>query len=362
MSISTYLKDKLSVILLNSIGVFFLTIYLLATGSSNTTVGLIILIWSLTGFSALTIHYLTRKKYFQKITDLLDSLDQPYLVQELMDPPWRLEDRLYHEILYRSNKAVMEQIRSIKEEQLEYREFLEGWIHEAKLPITGMRLACHNQSDPQRIELYLTEMDHLVEQALFYAKSEQVYKDFQIRTTDLKEVVRQVVRQNKYLLMQNGIHVEIRFDDCTISTDPRWLSFMITQLLINAVKYKKVNTNQSKTVDIDQPKKVNVDRPAKTVTSSVCFDTEVTPEGTALTVMDNGIGIPADELERVFDKGFTGSNGRERERSTGIGLYLCHKLCHKLGITIKVNSVVGEYTQFRLFFPCNSWYHNLSEL
>lgn len=336
MTLSGYLKDKIVLILLNGLGVFFLILYLLAIGNSWSTVSLIAFVWVVIALVGIAVQYRLRKHYFQEIDDLMKSLDQPYLIQEFLGNTWRLEDRLYRNVLYLSNKAAMEQLYQLRDQQEEYREFLEGWIHEAKLPLTGMRLACHNlKADTSRIELYLTEMDHLVEQVLFYGRSAQVYKDFRVQEIFLADLIRQVIQQNKYLLMQNDMSLSILFEDCTIYSDEKWLTFILIQILLNAVKYKKAGSGM------------------------ITFDVERSEAQTCLKIRDSGIGIREEELNKIFDKGFTGSNGREREKATGIGLYLCKKLCQKLEIQIGVHAVLGQYTEIYLIFPRNSYISKL---
>jgi len=337
MTAEKYLKDKILVLVLNGLGVFLLSLYLLAVKNSQTTVFLIAVVWLVIFFIVLYAGYRNRKRYFDKIDDLMEHLDQPYLVQEFLGTSWKLEDQLYQEILHRSNKAVIEQIYQLEEAQREYREFIEGWIHEVKLPITGMRLACHNEKrgESRRMETYLTEVDNAVDQALFYARSDQVYKDYRVVQTDLKQVVLRVISKNKYLLIQNQMRVQVECGDESAMTDRKWLEFILVQILINAVKYKKEGSGE------------------------IVFCAEESKDAVRLSIRDAGIGIPAEETGRIFGKGFTGSNGRNREKSTGIGLYLCLKLCRKLGIDIGVDSVENEYTDIFLIFPKNSYLSKL---
>lgn len=333
MTVGKYIGDKIMTLLLNGIGVFLLSLYLLAVGNSMITAALIACVWISVVIIMFYVDYRRRSSYFQKINDLMEHLDQPYLIQEFLGESYRLEDQLYKEILYRSNKAVIEQIYRLEEEQKEYREFLEGWIHEVKLPITGMRLACHNEKNTagRRMEIYLTEMENTVEQALFYARSEQVYKDFQVGATDIRQAVIKVISKNKYLLIANQMNAQVLFEECIVFADKKWLEFILTQIFINAVKYKKADRG---TIEVSAVPAAN---------------------GTKLCIRDNGIGIPQDEQSRIFEKGFTGSNGRKHEKSTGIGLYLCKKLCRKLEIQISVESIENEYTEIHLIFPKNSY-------
>ncbi|MFV0362687.1 MAG: sensor histidine kinase [Suipraeoptans sp.] len=333
MTIGRYLRDKILIIILNILCAFFLSIYLLVVGNTHVTIALILVVWTAVVLLVILVDYLRQSRYFGEINSLMDSLDQPYLIQELMRPTGRLNDALYHDILYKSNKAVIEQINQLRGEQKEYREFIESWIHEVKLPITGMRLACHNikSDEGKRLEIYLSEMDHIVEQALFYARSEAVYKDFQIREINLEELITSILSKNKYLLIQNQMNANVLMADSIVYSDKKWIEYIITQIIINAVKYK-CETG-----------------------SEITFDTSWDANNTKLIISDNGIGIKEDELPQIFNKGFTGTNGRTREHSTGIGLYLCKKLCNKLDVGINCESVEGKYTRIVLIFGNNTY-------
>lgn len=337
MTIGNYLKDKAFQIILNFICAFSLILYLLAVGNTITTVTLIFISFWAVYFVILLTHYWKRNQYFKKLEHLRCQLDQPYLLQEFMEKSWLLEDQLYCNILRKTNEAALSRINTLQKEQAEYQSFLEGWIHEVKLPITGMRLACHNGKsvDVRRLELYLTEMDSIVEQALFYGRSENVYKDFQIAKTNLKETVHYVIAKNKYLFIENQMRIDVTFDDIFVLGDKKWLSFILTQIIANAVKYKKDND------------------------SKLTFQVKESTAETQLYIRDNGIGIEQSELTRVFNKGFTGTNGRQREKSTGIGLYLCKKLCDKLDIKLTISSTIHDYTEICLTFAKNNYLSKL---
>jgi signal transduction histidine kinase len=137
-------------------------------------------------------------------------------------------------------------------------------------------------------------------------------------------LVGDVLKSNARLLIDHRIRVRTEGLDHTVLADAKWVAFILRQLIDNSVKYG---------------------------TSSLWFSAEELRDGIALLVRDDGIGIEERDLDRVFDKGFTGENGRRFGRATGLGLYLCRKLCDKLGLDISVQSVVGEGTTMRVVFP-----------
>ena len=179
------------------------------------------------------------------------------------------------------------------------------------------------------IEQELEKIENYIEQALFYARTNTVEKDYYIKKTRLQEIVNDSIKKNKNLLIPEKTILNLHDLDYEVNTDSKWVSFIINQILQNSVKYKKQNHNLELEMSAKQGK-----------------------QNIILTLKDNGIGIKKGEITRVFEKGFTGTNGRKiGKKSTGIGLYLCKKLCDKLGLGLELNSVEGEGTEVRIVFP-----------
>ncbi len=179
----------------------------------------------------------------------------------------------------------------------------------------------------------LEKIENYIEQALFYARSNTVEKDYYIKKTRLQEIVNDSIKKNKNLLIPEKTILNLHDLDYEVNTDSKWVSFIINQILQNSVKYKKQNHNLELEMSAKQGK-----------------------QNIILTLKDNGIGIKKGEITRVFEKGFTGTNGRKiGKKSTGIGLYLCKKLCDKLGLGLELNSVEGEGTEVRIVFPMGNF-------
>lgn len=317
------------IILLNLFSIFLLTLFLLSVNNSKSTVLIVIVSWFSILFTYITINYWSRNRYFRNLEGLLNTLDKRYLIGEVMDKPYRLEDRIYRDILRKSNKSVIEKINEIEDEKKDYKEYIESWIHEIKLPITAMELICDNNKDnvTRRIQLELARVDNFVETVLFYARADEVYKDYIIKEINISEVIYEIIGRNKAYFIQNSMLINVDCNGVTAYSDKKWLAFIINQILINSVKYKKESTGTIK------------------------IYTDYIEKGVRLYIEDNGLGIKESEIKRVFQKGFTGSNGRQHGKSTGIGLYLCRKLSVKLGINISVESRIGQYTKVILTFP-----------
>lgn len=274
----------------------------------------------------------SRRSYFRKLEQLTDQLDRRYLLGELMPESFGLEDRKYRELIRKSNKSVIERIHQMEQNQKDYREYIESWVHEIKAPITAIALNCENNRD-ERSRYLLVEnrkVENYVDMALYYARMDAVYKDYMIAETNLQEVAQQVLLQNKYYLIQSHVKAEVACPD-TVYSDKKWIAFILNQLIQNSVKY------------------------GRSEGAHIQIVTEKTKSGVLLRVKDDGIGIPKEELPRIFEKGFTGTNGRNRERSTGMGLYLCRKLCDKLNIEIRAESAEGKGTEIILMFPVSDY-------
>ena len=176
------------------------------------------------------------------------------------------------------------------------------------------------------------KIENYIEQALFYARSNTVEKDYYVKKVDLKEIVNNAILKNKRNLIQNKINVKTYHLDEEVFTDSKWCIFIINQIIQNSIKYSKKENKEIEIYSVDKNEKV------------------------VLYIKDNGIGIKKGEITKVFEKGFTGENGRQiGKKSTGIGLYLCKKLCDKLGLGIEFNSNKDEGSIVNLVFPKSSF-------
>ena len=292
-----------------------LTVFLLVCGNSISTVLLILSVWTLILLAGLFLTYWQRDRQMRQLLDMAGQLSERYLISEVMELPEQAEDQVYYRLLKMAGKSMLEQIGEIRRERQEYKEYIEQWIHEIKTPITAMKLLCENHRTDWTKELLLEleKTNRFTEQALYYARSEHTEKDYSVRKMALIQVVHQAIADNKYLLLQSGMHLEVEEIQDTVYSDDKWVRFILNQLIANAVKYRT-----------GQP--------------ILRFSTHRQQDLVVLMVEDNGIGIPSSDLPRIFEKGFTGQNGRIIQQSTGIGLYLCKRLCEKLGIGITADS------------------------
>lgn len=333
MSIKEYLQNRVGIIGLNIISLITLSIFLFSVGNKFDVIKVIVIVWSITLLMYLIYEYRSMNQYFNRIHKYIENTDKKYLLSEIIESPKYIEAVPYYEILKKASKYMREEINEVKNHRKNYKEYIEKWIHEVKTPISAIKLIEeNNKTSTSRLVLQqLEEIDAYVEQALFYARSEDVEKDYLVKEICLEDCINKVITRNKQVLILNNVEIEINNIDKSVYSDSKWLEFILNQIIVNSIKYRKTNESIIK-----------------------IYSKEI-KNGVELTIYDNGIGIAEGEINRVFDKGFTGNKGRLNHKSTGIGLYLCKNLCDKLGLLIKIKSKENEYTEVKIIFPRGSF-------
>lgn len=340
MCLKDFLKDKLLSFILLFFGIVSIEIFLIVYPIGNfIKIYIPVQIFTMYGIG-ITIEYLIKNRFYQNFSETLKELEPKYLITEVTKEPNFLEGKMLKDYLEQIDKSMHENVNEYKHLSEDYKEYIELWIHEIKLPIATSKLMIENNKNgiTKSIEKELDKVESYIEQALFYARSNTVEKDYYIRKCQLKDIVSESIKKNKSILMQEKTRICLHDLEINVNTDSKWIVFILNQILQNSHKYRKLKDNLEIEIYAKQAK-----------------------EKVILYIKDNGIGIPKGEITRVFEKGFTGTNGRKsNKKSTGIGLYLCKKLCHKLGIAIELDSVQKEGTQIQLVFPKGS-YIELSE-
>ncbi|GAB6106692.1 sensor histidine kinase [Fusibacter bizertensis] len=333
MKLGDFLKGRLSAILLNFIGIIILSIFLFSVGNTIDTIITVAAVWTTVFLIFLTYTYSTRKMFYHDLMKTAEKLDKKYLMGEVIDQPPFLEARPYYDLLKVAGKSMLEEINLVKRQRKDYKEYIEQWVHEVKTPISAIKLIMdNNRTNISRTILEeLESIDRYVEQALFFARSEDTQKDYLIKEISLKQCVDSVLIRNKQMFILNKIDLEFEHIDKNVYCDSKWLEFIINQIVVNSVKYR---SSQQPMVKI--------------------YSKDI-KNGVQLIIEDNGIGIPAHEISRIFDKGYTGSKGRYYEKSTGIGLYLCKLLCDKLGLILTAESEENVYTKMTISFPIGNF-------
>ncbi|MEE1380161.1 MAG: sensor histidine kinase [Clostridia bacterium] len=334
MDFKLFFKEKVITILLLLFGIITIEIFLMAYNVGMFIKIYIPLIIMGLYMISIIIEYFKRKKFYDNLLKILEELDEKYLITEIIKTPNFLEGQIFKNSLEQIDKSMLENVNKYKYMTEDYKEYIELWIHEIKIPIATSKMVIENNKNAitKSIDEELDKVENYIEQALFYARSNTVEKDYYIRKVVLKEIVNESIKKNKSSLIQEKISIDIHDLEIEVNTDNKWIVFILNQIIQNSIKYRK-KENSVIEIYANQGK-----------------------ENVILYIKDNGIGIKQGEITRVFEKGFTGTNGRlSNKKSTGIGLYLCKKLCNKLGIGIELNSVQNEGTEVKLVFPKDSY-------
>ena len=290
---------------------------MIAFGIDKSMAVLLNLIWIALFFLVICFQYMKKNRRLKQLQQAYQHLDKKYLLHEVMSLGGSQEEAIYAHFMRLAFKNMLEQVSSVNRERKEYQEYIEQWVHEIKTPLAAMNLWCDNQTGerPRELRRQLERTQQYVEQALFYARSECVASDFQVRSTSLLHVLSEALLACKYLCMQMHMKINLPDEDTLVMSDEKWLIFIIIQIIENAVKYC----------------------PSENPELTIRWMKD--HQGVSLELCDNGIGIPMSDIPRVFEKGFTGQNGRTANtHATGIGLYLCKRLCDQLGIDIILTS------------------------
>ena len=279
------------------------------------------------------IEYYKKKEYYSEIKARVNELEEKYLITELLPKGDFLDAKINKDNILEIGKSMLENVNKYKYLQEDYKEYIELWIHEIKIPIATSKMIVENNKSEitKSIDEELDKIENYIEQALYYARSNTVEKDYIIKKNNLKDIVSSTILKNKTTLIQNNVKIEMENLEEEVYTDSKWCVFILSQIIQNSIKYSKEQNKEIKLYA--ENKKENV----------------------ILYIKDNGIGIDKAEIGRVFEKGFTGTNGRQEKKSTGIGLYLCKKLCDKLCIGLEIASEKEIGTEVKLVFPKNSF-------
>ena len=334
MKFAAYLKDKIIIILIYPAFSLIIALMLLAFKTQVSLIVAIMVILALLLIIIILYDFIRKKNFYNKLVNNIDLLDKKYLVLETLNRPSFYEGNILFDQLYEINKSMIEEINRYSLSISDFKEYIEMWIHEVKIPISSLILMCHNDKrflDKKYIH-QISKLDNYIDQVLYYVRSENTEKDFIIKEYKLDQVISQVALKNKDDILENKINFIVDIDDLYIRTDIKWLEFILNQIINNSIKYKK---NKDSYIKI----------------SSKNYDDKV-----VIIITDNGIGIKESDLPRIFDKSFTGTNGREKVKSTGMGLYIVKNLCEKLGHIVDVKSEVGKYTSIYITIMKNDYY------
>lgn len=187
-------------------------------------------------FSFITIT--EREKFYNELTKQLENLDKKYIITELIEKPNFLEGQIFYNSLYEINKTMNEEIKKYKLSLEEFKEYIEIWVHEVKLPLSSILLMTYKKDDISKVIEPTKRIENFVEQVLYYARSEDAEKDYIIKECDLKEIINKVIKKNKEIFILEKIEIKLeRLDNKKVLSDSKWLEFIINQIISNSLKY-----------------------------------------------------------------------------------------------------------------------------
>lgn len=329
MNLKEYLSEKFVFISINLL-VAIITIGLLKTlGLDNYPIVFIEVINLGTVLVYLIIDFIKRKNYYDSLWENLESIDKKYFITEIIKPGDFVDSRINYEVIDQCNKSMKDEVADLARNIEEYKEYIEMWVHEIKTPIAASRLILENNPSKTSDSIIeeIEKIENYIEQVLFYARSNDLYKDYLVKKINLKKIINSVIKRNANILIEKRIKIEVDNIDENIYSDSKWIEFILQQIVINSIKY------------MDKPQSI------------LKFQCSKINKKTLLSITDNGIGMDEKTIKKAFEKGYTGENGRKYCKSTGMGLYLCKKLSDKLEIEISIESKVNEWTRVNILFP-----------
>lgn len=266
--------------------------------------------------------YLTHRTIYQRLSNPVHSLEE--LTQTHGNAPLC---RAMDENCLEQYRLYKEELHAYENKQRDHITFIQQWVHQMKTPLSVIHLLLQDDDDPKS-ESVREEVDRLkrgLETILYLARLDRFEQDFLIEPVNLRTLAQEAVAENKRLFIRNQVYPELLIDEhWSAESDEKWLSFVLNQLLVNAVRYSAGKSNKVTIRAYERGSQV------------------------VLEVQDYGIGIPREDIRRVFQPYFTGENGRKYAESTGMGLYLVKEICGKLNHAVELESMVDAGTTVRV--------------
>ena len=354
MNIKDYLKDRLLYILFYCINTFLvilvmaLSLIIRKEGIVTSDVAYAFLLSSVFLALLLIIDYMKKREFYRAINQGLDEEEGTEHIYSIPDNIDREHDAL-KKLLTKNHMAFENTLDKYRKTYKNQMYFNNRWIHQMKTPVSVIKLALENEKDKnideqtrksyESMEEEIEKLSNGLEMALYTLRVNDFELDFKVEEISLAESVRNVINENKNAFIVNSIYPKIvSEEDLTVKSDKKWIKFVIGQIVSNSIKYTKVKAGKGK---------------------SVIFRIYEEDDKCILSIEDMGVGIPAEDLDRVFNPFFTGKNGRTYLESTGMGLYLSKEICHRLGHDLNVKSVEGEGTTVSVIFHHGKSIYNL---
>ena len=318
--LKSYLKKNIKVYILFVvfIAIFFIMFYLY-----NLPLEALIYTGSFCFLAALVASFSDFVNYRESYKKL--KFLEKNILNDLEDLPKSLDIRIdyYHKIIEKLYEELEKLTQENRQKNIDMVDYYSMWVHQIKTPIAAMNFLLDNEEVDQKVlQQELFKIERYVEMVLTYIRLDSISSDYVITKINLDEVVKDSVKKYATIFINKKIKLNYVSHETMVISDKKWLSFAFEQILGNSVKYSSSGGE---------------------ITIETCEN--------KLVIEDNGMGIKEEDLPRIFEKGFTGFNGRYEKKSSGLGLYLCKKTLDKLGHHIEISSKVGEGTRIEITFP-----------
>lgn len=329
MGLMRFIKEKNINIIFSIALLLVINIYLISINSFNGRTSDLIYL----DFIIITIYLIWiyiayfnwKKKYYDLYKSILNEND--ISLEDVKENS--LEEEIIFKLIDNKDKKYDFKTKEYEEKLRDMEEYISKWVHEIKLPITALNIISEDIEDydaASSIKNETEKINFLVNSVIYGSRATVASEDIFIKEENLEDIVKKSIRNNSFFLIKNKVEIVTSNLNYNIYSDGKWIIYVIDQLINNAIKYSKEN-------------------------GKIEFYAEDNREYIKLCIKDNGIGIEKEDIERIFNKGFTGSNGRNKVyKSTGMGLYFTKKVLNKLEHEISVESIKGEYTLFNIYF------------
>jgi signal transduction histidine kinase len=334
MNLKRYLKDSIRIIVCFVIIVSTVDLVLISSTPINKSIWDIVYMNILILAVSLVFLFLDYAKWKASYKEFKEAIDNNKEIDAAAPTTDTFEAELIRNVLELKNNKMYNKTKELENLLDEINDYITKWVHEIKIPISVCELIVDRIAEEDSIENYnisedirkeLERIKFLVDQVLYIGRASSYSEDFLVNEVNLEGLVKGVVRKNAYSFISQKIDLKLGNLDFNVMTDKKWTIYILDQIINNACKY------------IGDKGKIEVS----------AYEDE---KAVRLSIKDNGTGILPKDINRIFDKGFTGDNGRKTAKSTGMGLYLCRKMTDRLNHDIEAESQVGQYTEFTIIF------------
>jgi signal transduction histidine kinase len=329
MMFFSYLSLNRSTLCFFALVVAIANFFMLTSINIEKSLGDILYFNILVGIFALMYSLWHYRKWIQKYKPLRQALDSGECINTAMPEAKDFYSELLKDIVVSKNTETEIKVSTYKKNIDEMNDYITKWVHEIKTPISVTELILERIDDfalINELQMEIERMKFLSNQVLYISRASSYGEDFTVREFDLNKLIKDSIKRNSTLLISKNIEIYLANLDFTVLSDEKWIAYIIDQLLNNSYKY--LNPGGKIEIGAERDLQNNIQ----------------------LSIRDNGVGILAKDISRVFEKSFTGNNQFNLSKSTGMGLYISKKMLDKLRHRIEVRSEPGVFTEFTIYF------------